>query len=99
MSSSPLSWSLVSKVKPLSNPECCDNLVVHQLVDDTFPRIPTDLTIHLVEEEGEWEEDFQVVREPVQVRAELSKQWLRCDDGLNITVITFRLQRTGWCLP
>jgi len=59
MSSSPLSWSLMSK-----------------LVDDTFPRIPTDLTIHLVDEEihlvdeeGEWEEGFQVVREPIQVEA------------------------------
>ena len=47
----------------------------YQLVDDTVPRIPTDLTIHLVDEEihlvdeeGDWEEGFQVVREPVQVR-------------------------------
>lgn len=41
-----------------------------KLIDDTLPRIPTDLTIHLVEEEaGEWEEGFQVVREPVQVEA------------------------------
>jgi len=41
-----------------------------KLVDDTLPRIPTDFTIHLVDEEsGEWEEGFQVVREPVQVEA------------------------------
>jgi len=59
MSSSPLSWSLMSK-----------------LVDESFPRIPTDLTIHLVDEdillvddEGDWEEGFQVVREPIQVEA------------------------------
>jgi len=53
MSSSSLTWSLMSK-----------------LVDDTWPRIPTDFTIHLVDEEaGEWEEGFQVLREPVQVEA------------------------------
>jgi len=41
-----------------------------KLVDNTMPRIPTDFTIHLVDEEaGEWEEGFQVVREPVQVEA------------------------------
>jgi len=41
-----------------------------KLVDDTLPRIPTDFTIYLVDEEsGEWEEGFQVVREPVQVEA------------------------------
>jgi len=54
MSSSSLSWSLMTK-----------------LVDDSLPLIPTDLTIHLVEEEEvEEEEDeggFQVVREPLQV--------------------------------
>ena len=38
-------------------------------MDDTLPLIPTDLTIHLVEEEVEEEEEgFQVVREPLQVR-------------------------------
>ena len=40
-------------------------------MDDSLPLIPTDLTIHLVEEEEEEEveeEDFQVVREPLQVR-------------------------------
>ena len=36
-------------------------------MDDSLPLIPTDLTIHLVEEEIE-EEGFQVVREPLQVR-------------------------------
>jgi len=41
-----------------------------KLVDDSLPLIPTDLTIHLVEEDEEEEEDeggFQVVREPLQV--------------------------------
>ena len=40
-------------------------------MDDSLPLIPTDLTIHLVEEEMEEEEEeegFQVVREPLQVR-------------------------------
>ena len=45
-------------------------------MDDSLPLIPTDLTIHLVEEEEEEEEaeeeedegGFQVVREPLQVR-------------------------------
>ena len=40
-------------------------------MDDSLPLIPTDLTIHLVEEDEEEEEDeegFQVVREPLQVR-------------------------------
>ena len=35
-------------------------------MDDSLPLIPTDLTIHLMEEEEE--EGFQVVREPLQVR-------------------------------
>jgi len=37
-----------------------------KLVDDSLPLIPTDLTIHLVEEEED-EGGFQVVREPLQV--------------------------------
>jgi len=38
-----------------------------KLVDDSLPLIPTDLTIHLVEEDEEDEGGFQVVREPLQV--------------------------------
>ena len=40
-------------------------------MDDSLPLIPTDLTIHLVEEEMEEEEEeegFHVVREPLHVR-------------------------------
>ena len=64
MSSPSLSWSLMSKVRPFD----VNWHLVLQLLDDSLPRIPTDLVIHLVDDDGEWEEGFQVVREPVQVR-------------------------------
>ena len=47
-------------------------------MDDSLPLIPTDLTIHLVEEEMEEEEGFQVVREPIQVRQVSSTVEIGC---------------------
>ena len=50
-------------------------------MDDSLPLIPTDLTIHLVEEEMEEEEEeegFQVVREPIQVRQVSSTVEIGC---------------------